>query len=281
VIVDSQVHVWQPESPERPWTRAHEHFTEPLTYERLRGLMAAAGVDAAVLVPPSWEGDYNGYALEAARAYPQQFAVMGRLPLERPEARAALETFLEPGMLGMRVTLHPVRNAGWMTNGTLDWFWPAAQRLRIPVMVNAAHVLREIAVVAERHPELRLIIDHMGLDKEHVDDGVAVAAERTLALAKFANVSVKVSAAVTFSTQPYPYRNVFPTIRRFVETFGPQRCYWGADVSRIRATYREAVTMFTEEMDFLSSADKEWVMGRALATALGWPKVSASASLGR
>ncbi len=281
MIVDSQVHIWEPETPEKPWNRRHDHLAEPLSYERLRGFMAEAGVDAAIVVPPSWQGDDNDYALEAARAYPQQFAVMGRLPLERPEARAALEDFLVPGMLGMRITLHPVRNRGWMTGGVLDWFWPAAERLDIPLMLNVTDFLPETAEVAARHPGLRIIVDHMGLGKEHVDDGIAAAAERTLALARYPNVAVKLSAAVTFSTAPYPFRNVFPTVRRFVETFGPQRCFWGADFTRIRATYREAVTMFTEEMDFLSPADKDWIMGRAIAAFLGWPKVSASASLAR
>jgi predicted TIM-barrel fold metal-dependent hydrolase len=272
MIVDSQVHIWLPNSPERPWTREHEHLVEPLTDARLRTFMAEAGVDAAIIVPPSWDADRSDYALAAARRYPEQFAVMGRLSLERPEAREQLERFLEPGMLGIRVTLHPVRNKDWMTNGTLDWFWPAAQRLNIPVMVNASDVLREIGDVAARHPELRLIVDHMGMGKEHVDAGVPPAAERTLALARYPNVAVKLSAAPTFSTERYPFRNLFPTIRRFVETFGPRRCFWGADFTRVRsATYRQCVTMFTEEMDFLSAEDKDWIMGRAIATFLGWP----------
>jgi hypothetical protein len=29
--------------------------------------------------------------------------------------------------------------------------------------------------------------------------------------------------------------------------------------------------MFTEELDFLSSNDLEWVMGRGIAQRLGWP----------
>jgi hypothetical protein len=31
------------------------------------------------------------------------------------------------------------------------------------------------------------------------------------------------------------------------------------------------VTLFTEELDFLSETDKEWIMGRGLAEWLGWP----------
>ncbi len=32
--------------------------------------MGKAGVDRAILVPPSWEGDRNDVALEAAQAHP-------------------------------------------------------------------------------------------------------------------------------------------------------------------------------------------------------------------
>jgi predicted TIM-barrel fold metal-dependent hydrolase len=277
MIVDSQVHAWLPQSPERPWVRDQPHLEEPLTYERLRGMMAEAGVDAAVIVPPSWEGDRNDYALEAHRRYPDQFAVMGRLSVERPEARDEIEHFMDqPGMLGVRLTLHPVRHATWLSDGTLDWFWKSAERLDIPVMAHGPTFKRELGDVAARHPGLRLIIDHMGIWKDDVDDVMAAGAAETIALAKYPNVFVKLSAAPTFSTQPYPYRNIFAPIRRTIEAFGPQRCFWGSDFSRIRSTYRQAVTMFTEEMDFLSAEDKDWIMGRAIATCLHWPAITAT-----
>jgi len=44
---------------------------------------------------------------------------------------------------------------------------------------------------------------------------------------------------------------------------------WGSDLSRLRGTYRECVTMFTEEMDWFSAKDLEWIMGRALREWLG------------
>jgi predicted TIM-barrel fold metal-dependent hydrolase len=50
-------------------------------YDRLLAMMDEAGVDRAIIVPPSWEGDRNDYALEAARTYRKRSAVMGRIPL--------------------------------------------------------------------------------------------------------------------------------------------------------------------------------------------------------
>ena len=37
-----------------------------------------------------------------------------------------------------------------------------------------------------------------------------------------------------------------------------------------RASYRQRVTHFTEQLDFLSEDDKDWVMGRAILERLNW-----------
>ncbi len=73
--------------------------------------MKEAGVDRAVIVPPSWEGERNDLALEAARLHPDRFAVMGRLALEKPESRALVDGWKrQPGMLGMRFTFYTERS---------------------------------------------------------------------------------------------------------------------------------------------------------------------------
>jgi L-fuconolactonase len=93
----------------------------------------------------------------------------------------------------------------------------------------------------------------------------------SLALAKYPNVSVKLSAAPVFSSEPYPFRDLTDTIRRLFEAYGPRRCYWGSDVTSAfhKGTYRQRVIHFTEELDFLSEEDKDWVMGRAILARLG------------
>ena len=55
------------------------------------------------------------------------------------------------------------------------------------------------------------------------------------------------------------------------DAFGPRRMFWGTDLTGIPCTYRQAITLFTEEMLFLSDADLEWVMGRGVCEWLGWP----------
>lgn len=46
--------------------------------------------------------------------------------------------------------------------------------------------------------------------------------------------------------------------------------YSGTDLSRLPCTYREGVTMFTEEIPWLTAEDKEWIMGRAICDWLRW-----------
>jgi L-fuconolactonase len=275
IVVDTQVHIWAPNTPERPWVLGPEraHLPVPLDAETVIALMDEAGVDRAILVPPSLEGDRNDLCLRAARDYPHRFAVMGRLQLDHPAAPDRLKKMkTQPGMLGARLTFHRDNDRPLLTNGTADWFWPAAEALGVPVMVHAPERLPQIAEVARRHPKLTLIIDHMGFARETSDENASAGADRVLPLADFPNVSVKVSALPCYSSEPYPFRNLHGPLQRIIEGFGIRRSFWGSDLSRLlpRCTYRQAVTMFTEELDFLSPHDLEWIMGRGILELLHW-----------
>ena len=267
MIIDAGVHVWRPEAPDRPWMPGRKaHLPEPLTYEKFSAMMKEAGVEHAILVPPSWEGDRVDYSLEAAQKYPDRFAVMGRFPINKPEERSKLETWRDQrGMLGVRLTLHHEWDRTWMQDGTADWFWPAAERLGIPVMLNAPYTHKEIGEVAARHRRLRIIMDHLGARTTQKDDLLKAASESTATLAKHSNVYVKLTLVPVFSTAPYPYNNIHPYIRHLVEAFGPKRCFWGTDASamleRTTCSYGNCVKLFTEHMDFLSASDKEGSWG--------------------
>jgi predicted TIM-barrel fold metal-dependent hydrolase len=175
-------------------------------------------------------------------------------------------------MLGVRLTFHHAWDESWITDGTADWFWPLAERLNIPVMMNVPTVLPEVAKVAARHPDLRIILDHMGRLRGMKDETFKL--DKSIALAKYPNVHVKMTLLQECTSDPYPYKNIQPEVRRLIDAFSPRRTFWGTDLSallsRSPVTYRQAVTMFTEEMGF-SGGDLEWIMGRAIAECLPWP----------
>jgi predicted TIM-barrel fold metal-dependent hydrolase len=273
-IVDAQVHLWKAETPDRPWVPGMvPQLPEPFTIEKLSPMMDEAGVDRVVIVPPSWEGDRVDYALEAAKRHPDRFAVMGRIPLKNPQSVDLLPRWKDqPGMLGLRVTFLGAQ-AAWLTDGTADWFWPAAEKAGLPVMFLTNGKLPEFVRIAERHPQLPLIVDRMGLTVDIAKNNmIPTAIDQAVALAKYPNVSVKLSASPAYSSEPYPFPDMTPHIRRLFDAYGPQRCCWGTDMTNsfAKASYRQRVTQFTEQLDFLSEEDKDWIMGRAILARLGW-----------
>lgn len=46
--------------------------------------------------------------------------------------------------------------------------------------------------------------------------------------------------------------------------------FWGTDITRMHCTWRQCVTLFTEELPWLKGADLELVMGPAFCDWIGW-----------
>jgi predicted TIM-barrel fold metal-dependent hydrolase len=275
MIVDAQVHLWKADGPDYPWNAgAKPQLPEPFTVERVVPLMDEAGVDRVVIVPPALN-DVNSYALDAVRRYPNRFAVMGRIPLQDPQSAALLPGWKnQPGMLGVRVTFNTPETLAWLSDGTVDWFWPAAEKNRLPVMFLAFGNVHRFGPIAQRHPDLPLIIDHMGVNTAIAKEGkLAEKIGDAVALAKYPNVSIKMSNLVNTSLESYPFRDLNDHLKRVLDAYGPQRCYWGTDLTNTsftRVTWRQRITHFTEELSFLSESDKDWVMGRSIRERLKW-----------
>jgi L-fuconolactonase len=169
--------------------------------------MDAAGVHRIVIVPPSWEGDRNDLALEAARLHPHRFAIMGRLPIEKPESRQFIDGWRQqPGMPGVRLTFHRGPYRSWLTDGTTDWLWTAAERAGVPVMVFVPGLVPQSAEIAARHPGLRLVLDRLALSTEMQDDALGPVLELVLAASRYPNIAVKASAMPCCSSEGYPFR---------------------------------------------------------------------------
>lgn len=273
-ITDAQVHIWAAPTPERPWPAdgdAHTQRSIPLEAPELIAEMDKAGVHRCVLVPPSWEGDYNDVALAAAAAYPDRFSVMGRINAGDASNAARLPTWKQqPGMLGIRLTLLP-QYRHWLFDGTCDWFWPAAERAGVPVYMLPPDQIPTIDRIAERHPGLKIVIDHLSIATHKRDAEAIEHIRQVLPLARRPNVAVKASALPCYTTQGYPFPMFTDHLKAVFDAFGPRRMFWGSDLSRLPCPYRQCITHFTEELPFLKGGDLDLVMGRALCDWLGWP----------
>ncbi len=273
LIVDSQIHIWQN-------GRMSAHHRQAVSYsiDDAVAEMTSAGVDCAVIHPPSSLGEaVNIYAEEAVRRYPDKFCTLGHMDLLSPDRENIVAHWRQrTGMLGFRFTFSEASQQTWWTDGSLDWFWAACQKqdLRVGLLASGA-TIGAFGNIARRYPGLKMHIDHIGRGGGRAglkDDAIYADLAEMLALAKLPNVAVKLSGAPSTSSQAYPYKNIHGYLRQIIEAFGPERCFWGTDITRMPISYRQCVTLFTEEMPWLQGRDLELVMGGAIVKWLGWQR---------
>ena len=273
-IVDAQIHLW---GEGLPSNLSHRQVTSFTSQEAI-AMMDESGVDAAVIHLVPWDPNCHQVALDAVEKYPGRFAMLGELPPTDPQSKDRVATWLnQPGMLGLRYVLLNDPERQWLHDGDIDWLWPAAEEAGVPVTVLATDSMDLLGGVAERHPGLRLTIDHLGgrggmttlKDHEamtHMPD--------LLALAKYPNVAVKATGAPGYSGESYPFPIMQTYVRQIFDAFGPSRTFWGTDITKMPCSWRECVTMFTEELPWLSEDDKRLIMGDAVCAWWGWNRGS-------
>lgn len=269
-ITDAQIHVW---GSGLPSNRSHIQVTS-FTAEQAIELMDEAGVDAAVIHPPSWDPNSTEMALAAVERYPGRFAVMGAVPLDAATSKSKLASWRDrPGMLGLRYTfLHePARQL--LHDGHYEWLWSAAQEFDIPIAMLATDSLEYLAGVAQRHPGLRLTIDHLGGRGGTTtlkDDQAMTHMPKLLSLARFENIAVKVTGAPGYSSGPYPFGSMHNYLQQIFDAFGPERTFWGTDITKMPCSWRQCVGMFTECLPWLTGSDLHAVMGSSVRKWWGW-----------
>ncbi len=280
LIIDSQVHIWAADTPARPWPKpgvggrtAKAHLDIPISKDSLLAEMDKAGVDGVVIVPPSWEGEYNDLALEAAQSHPNRFAVMGRILHDQPDGPSLIANWKsQQGMLGVRLIL--ADGSPWVDAGSGHWLWSSAEAAGVPITLAPRGNYGFLEEIAERYPDLRLSIDHMGANSAKKDGDAFIHLEQLLQLATYPNIAVKTSGLPCVSSSPYPFESVHGYLRQVYDAFGPKRMFWGTDLSRLPCSYTEAITMFTQGIPWLSAADLEWIMGRAICEWFGWKRTA-------
>jgi predicted TIM-barrel fold metal-dependent hydrolase len=277
-IVDAQIHLW---GAGLPSNLSHRQVTA-FPPEEAVALMDEGGVDAAVIHPPAWDPGSTEMALKAVQTYPGRFAIMGSVPLDRAMSRALIATWRDqPGMLGLRYGFLSDPARQWLHDGTLEWLWVAAEQANVPVAMLATDSLKEIGRIAERHPGLRLTIDHLGGrgGLTALKDAAAMSHMPDLvALSKLPNVAVKATGAPGYSSEAYPFPAMHAFLRQIYDAFGPHRMFWGTDITKMPCSWSQCVTMFTEELSWLSDQDKKLIMGEAVRVWWGWNQTAREAS---
>jgi predicted TIM-barrel fold metal-dependent hydrolase len=268
-IVDSHVHVWKRDS-KYPWAK---ETTRPpdkdATPEMLLDLMRANGVERTVIIHVIYYRWDNSYLADVLREYPKYFRGVARVNPESPHAPDDLSRLVEEqGFRGVRLSPASDASGDWIRGPLMPPLWKRCRELRVPMTILADIVrMPDIAVLAEKFPDLTVVIDHMADCPADQPEEL----KKLLALERYPRVFVKVSHTWSVSKQPYPYRDAQAQVKRLYDTFGPQRLMWGTDWPMVETycSYAKALAMVRDEMKFLNEEDKSWMLGRTVERV--WP----------
>ena len=271
--IDSQVHAYERNRPERPWNGILQGPDE-VTGDDMVAAMDAVGVDGALLISPFSMYRYDAsYALEVYAKHPGRFGLIK--PFD-PQSEAVADEIAEwagtPGVVGARIMLsaQPFEADDPDLNSILG----AGAQAGIPVNVMSSGKLPLLLELARRHPETQVVIDHVGLvqpPEPPAPPEPFADLDNVVALAALDNVAIKISGACTLSHQPFPYQDIWEPLGKVFGAFGFDRCMWGTDWTRATKllTYEQGVEAF-RVTDQLSDSERSALMGGTLAKIYNW-----------
>jgi L-fuconolactonase len=273
-VIDSQVHAYEANTPKRPWATV-PNWPPHVTGDEMVAAMDSVGVDGAIFISSFSMYQYDAsYAVEVARAHPKRMAIVK--PVD-PDDKAVADVIADwkkmPGAVGIRIFLRQEEGRSPDDPG-FDRILKAAVQYDFPVNFLFWGKVDDGTRLIDRHPNVRFIVDHLGLLQPRVPPAPArpwADLPKILDLAKRPNVVIKVSGACTLSREPYPFPDIWDPLARIFDAWGFERCLWGTDWTRAFAVvnYEQAVKPFLETKR-LSASERAMLMGGACAKAYGW-----------
>jgi len=274
-IIDSQVHAYAANTPERPWLRPPHGWPDHVTGDEMVAAMDKVGVDGAIFVSAFALYGYDAsYAIEVQRAHPGRIAIVRPMDSNDPAADEIVAEWKKtPGAVAVRVMFAPQTGTDPNAEG-IPRILRAAARYDLPVNLQCGGNLDVATALIDAHPQTRFVIDHLGFYQPRTKPAPAdVWADlpKVLALARRSNAAIKVSGVCTMSRESFPFADIWDPLARVFDAWGFERCLWGTDWTRAYAlvSYQQAVEPF-RVTDRLNDSERAMLMGGACAKVYGW-----------
>ena len=163
LIIDSQVHAYAANTPERPWHNV-PNWPAHVTGDEMVAAMDKVGVAGAIYISPISMYQYDAsYAVSVQRAHPDRFALVKPV---NPDDPAVADDIVEwkktPGTVGIRIIMTKEAKRAPDDPG-INRICRAAVQHDFPVNVLFWGNLDAGISLIDRHPDTRFIVDHMGI----------------------------------------------------------------------------------------------------------------------
>jgi len=276
MIIDSQVHAYEANTPKRPWHNV-PNWPPHATGDEMVAAMDRLGIDGAIFISAFGLYRYDAsYAVEVQRAHPDRFALVKPVDPDDPAVDDVIAEWKKtPGTVGIRIMLtkEPGRDRDPSHPG-LARIARSAVKHDFPVNLLCWGNIDAGTKLIDLHPDTRFIIDHLAILQPRTPPAPPqpwADLPKVLELAKRKNAVIKVSGACTLSQKPFPFPDIWDPLQRVFDAWGLERCLWGTDWTRAYAVvnYAQAVEPFLTT-DRLSDSDRAMLMCGATAKAYRW-----------
>lgn len=264
-FVDAHVHLWQLKRLRYPW------LTPPFADDGPNGSVEAIATDYTV---DDYFTDAAGYPVQKivhvdagahgddalaetewlqslADGSGQPNAIIAFGALDDPDAERLLAAHAEhPNVRGIRQILnwHANPKCTYTPRNLLDdeafargYALLAKYRLSFDLQIYPGQ-MQQAAALAARHPDVPVILNHMGMP---VDSNLGEWRNGLVALAALPHTAVKISG-MGFIDRHWTFESVRPLILQVIETFEPNRCAFASDfpTDRLFNSYAKALDAY-------------------------------------
>lgn len=268
-VIDAHQHVWDPTRARYDWLGSElAPIDREVSFEELQPELRAAGVDFTVQVQSADNPEDTDVMRDSAARHREVVGIVGFAPLDDADAAArVLDSWAgDPLMVGVRNLIHNQPDPDWLLRPEVDAALAVLEERDVPLDVVGVlpRHLEIVPILSERHPRLRMVIDHLSKPPVGVPDGgawrrgIAAAAQNPLVYAKISGLysaTADIGAWTTDGIRPY--------VDHAVEVFGPARLMYGGDwpISILAGGYTRVWNGLRPLFDALDAPDRERVLG--------------------
>ncbi len=231
MLIDSHQHFWRLERGDYHWmspdlTALYRDYGP----EDLAPMIAQHGIERTILVQAAQTLAETQFMLEIADRTPFVAGVVGWAEFTDANAPETITRLAEnPLLVGLRPMVQDIPDDDWLVRADLAPAFRALVEhgLVFDALVFPRHLSR-LLVVADRHPDLTIVVDHgakPAIRERRLDrwraDMAAVAARP--------NTWCKLSGLVTEASAEWTAEDLQPYVEHLLRAFGPERLVWGSD----------------------------------------------------
>lgn len=268
-VIDAHQHVWNLKQACYDWLGPElPELNRDFEFGELSPVLSGLGVEATILVQAADNDEDTDHMLATAGSNAEVVGVVGYVPLDDP-TRAAdrlAELQRSPVFAGVRNLIHDKTDPDWILRPDVGETLAMLAGAGIPLdyVTSGWEALRHIPVISERHPELRIVIDHLGKPpiKSASPDGwrtaILDASHNPRVFAKISGLYPSVGPMDSWSVD-----DLVPYVSDAVEIFGAHRLMYGGDwpISQLAGGYQRVWAAIAELARGMSIAESAQLFG--------------------